>query len=72
MGNPEKFFHLMKNLQVDEHQCENSSSGSSSLMEEQGERFGAHDLAIQEEKAEEKEWIVGPCYLICLTIGTGG
>lgn len=46
----------MKNLQVDEHGCEDSYSGSSSLLEEQDERLGAHDLTID----EEKEWIVGP------------
>lgn len=71
MDNEEDSLHLVKNLQVDEHGCEDSYSVSSSLLEEQGERLGSHDLII-DEKTEEKEWTVGPCYLICLTIGTGG
>jgi hypothetical protein len=72
MDNEEVSFHLMKNLQVDAHGCEDCYSVSRSLLEEQGERLGANDLTIDEEKEAEKEWIVGPCYLICLTIGTGG
>jgi hypothetical protein len=68
------FFLKLKrgNLKVDDHGCEDSSSASSNLLEEQDEPVRAHDLADDEEKTEEKKWKVGPCYLICLTIGTGG
>ena len=72
MGNEEVFYPLRENFQIEEHGYGDSALTSNSLLQDQIELLDAHDLTDDMEKAEDKEWTVGSCYLICLTIGTGG
>lgn len=73
MANEGAFFELEeKNFEVDEHRCKDYSAASSSLLEDQDESADVHGFIDDDEEAEENKWRVGPGYLVCLTIGTGG